>query len=294
MRRRVAANPSTSVYTLEALAKDEYSSDMVATNPNAPVHLLEVLANNGGWTRSKIAVNPNTPVHMLEALAKDSDRVVRSAVAYNPNTPVRILETLAKDKNLLVALATQAHRSDKLFRQLRTSSSKEVQSALRSAQGLAPDALESLLEDAQEESEWADLLCNPSLSPKTAETIAERFLNTPATDSPWYLRELSQASAEIRTAVESGSVLSYTGKDPNKAVLAKRALAPLMALCAGPFIEPARLVKVVGSTDWLVRAAVARNPGTPPNLIKKLSADAHPLVAALANSNTSNVKEVSE
>lgn len=294
VRRRVAANPSTSVYTLEALAKDEYSSDMVATNPNAPVHLLEVLANNGGWTRSKIAVNPNTPVHMLEALAKDSDRVVRSAVAYNPNTPVRILETLAKDKNLLVALATQAHRSDKLFRQLRTSSSKEVQSALRSAQGLAPDALESLLEDAQEESEWADLLCNPSLSPKTAETIAERFLNTPATDSPWYLRELSQASAEIRTAVESGSVLSYTGKDPNKAVLAKRALAPLMALCAGPFIEPARLVKVVGSTDWLVRAAVARNPGTPPNLIKKLSADAHPLVAALANSNTSNVKEVSE
>ncbi|WP_108330238.1 WGR domain-containing protein [Limnohabitans sp. 2KL-1] len=282
VRRKVAANPNTSVHTLEALAKDEYSSDMVATNPNAPVPLLEVLANDGVWTRSKIAVNPNTPVQILEALAKDSNKDVRSAVAYNPNTPVQILEALAKDKNLLVALANQAHRSYKIFQQLRTSSSKEVQSALRSARGLSPDALESLLEDAQEESEWADLLCNPSLSPKTAEIIVERFLNTPATDSPWYLRELSQASAEIRTAAESGSLLSYTGKDPNKAVLAKRALAPLMALCAGPFIEPARLVKVVGSTDWLVRAAVARNPGTPPNLIKKLSGDAHPLVASLA------------
>jgi hypothetical protein len=38
----------------------------------------------------------------------------------------------------------------------------------------------------------------------------------------------------------------------------------------------------VESTDWLVRAAVARNPSTPSNLIKKLSADAHPLVSALA------------
>ncbi len=223
-RRRVAANPNTSLHTLEALAKDEYSVDMVATNPNAPVQLLEVLAKDGGWTRSRIAVNPNTTVQMLEALAKDSNRDVRSAVAYNPNTPVQILEALAKDKNLLVALANQAHRSDKLFQQLRTSSSKEVQSALRSAQGLSPEALESLLEDAKEESEWADLLCNPSLSSKTAETIVERFLNTPATESPWYLRELSQASAEIRTAAESRSVLSYTGKDPNKAVLAKRAL----------------------------------------------------------------------
>ena len=66
-----------------------------------------------------------------------------------------------------------------------------------------------------------------------------------------------------------------------------------MALCAGPFIEPARLVKVVVSTDWLVRAAVARNPGTPPNLIKKLSADTHPLVAALAKRALAPIPEVS-
>jgi hypothetical protein len=110
----------------------------------------------------------------------------------------------------------------------------------------------------------------------------EGLFDRPAIDSPWFQCELSQVSAEIRTVAESGSVLSYPGKDPNKAVLANRALAPLMALCAGPFIEPSRLVKVVGSTDWLVRAAVARNPGTPPNLLRKLSADAHPLVAVLA------------
>lgn len=54
-----------------------------------------------------------------------------------------------------------------------------------------------------------------------------------------------------------------------------------MALCAGPFVEPKRIVKVAGSTDWLVRAAVARNLGTPPNLLKKLSLDAHPLVSSI-------------
>ncbi len=66
-----------------------------------------------------------------------------------------------------------------------------------------------------------------------------------------------------------------------------------MALSVGPFIEPARLVKVVGSTDWLVRAAVARYTGTPPNLIKKLSGDAHPLVAALAKRALAPIPEVS-
>jgi hypothetical protein len=79
------------------------------------------------------------------------------------------------------------------------------------------------------------------------------------------------------------NVLHRGGKDPNKSVLARRPLAALMALCGtDSFIEPSRIAKIAASTDWLIRAAVARNPATPPNLLKKLSGDAHPLVSALA------------
>ena len=98
----------------------------------------------------------------------------------------------------------------------------------------------------------------------------------------------------MAAAAKAQAVLSYFGKDPNKSVLAKRPLAPVMALCAGPFVEPSRIAKVAGSTDWLVRAAVARNPGTPPNLPKKLSTDAHPIVALLARAHTEKHEPVND
>ena len=71
-------------------------------------------------------------------------------------------------------------------------------------------------------------------------------------------------------------------KDSAKSVLGKGPISAVLGLCAGSEIEPASLARVVGSTDWLVRAAVARHKSTPPNLLKKLSEDIHPVVAALA------------
>jgi hypothetical protein len=289
VRSSVAKRPESTASLLEVLAndKDVLVRLNVASNPSTPVHVLEDFWRAAEkWMPQELAQNPSTPVHILESLAKDSNSVVRNKIAQNPNTPTYVLAALIKEKNISggmrVALASNAHRSDEIFQKLRNDSHKDVRSAVRRCKGLTSEALETLFQEARDEGDWVDLLLNPGLSSKCAKLIMEGLFDRPAIDSPWFQCELSQVSAEIRTVAESGSVLSYPGKDPNKAVLANRALAPLMALCAGPFIEPSRLVKVVGSTDWLVRAAVARNPGTPPNLLRKLSADAHPLVAVLA------------
>ena len=89
-------------------------------------------------------------------------------------------------------------------------------------------------------------------------------------------------SKEIKEAVAQGNFLHFSGKGPNKAVLSRRPLKMVLALCSGPFVEPSRIARVSGSEEWLVRAAAARNKGTPPNIISKLAKDAHPLVRALA------------
>ena len=98
---------------------------------------------------------------------------------------------------------------------------------------------------------------------------------------PWYSKLLDKASGDTKKAVSQDAFLHYSGKDPNKAVLSRRPLGMIMALSSGPFVEPARIAKVSGSPEWLVRAAIARNKGTPPNIVSKLAKDPHPLVQDL-------------
>ena len=316
--REVAQNPSTPVVVLEALAKDTNNNVRagVARNPSTPAQLketlLEALAKEeGSWVRQEVADNPSTPVAVLEALAKDKDSDVRVRVARNPSTQAPVLERLAagrspvvavaalenpntplpavikqlssKTKAVRVALAAHAHRSPEIWRTLWRDADQAVRLAVLQCPQLTQDMLNEIVQSVEHEAELATLLEHPNLSAQRVASIADKLFDTPATASAWYRQELSGASAEVAAAASAQAVLSYFGKDPNKVVLAKRPLAPVMALCSGPFVEPSCIVKVAGSTDWLVRAAVAHNTGTPPNLIKKLTADPHPLVAALAH-----------
>jgi hypothetical protein len=171
-------------------------------------------------------------------------------------------------------------------------SNADVRRALLNNYGLDTQIVDEFALCLETEADWVNLLSHPNLSGQGAQFIADQLLNTPATDSPWFQNEISGAPSDVEQSALSSSVLSYFGRNPNKAVLAKRPLAPVMALCSEQVVEPSRMVKVVGSTDWLVRAAVARYPATPPNLLIKLSADTHPLVAALAQSNIRNATEV--
>jgi hypothetical protein len=138
----------------------------------------------------------------------------------------------------------------------------------------------------------ADVRMAVAGNPNTPVQVLELFIQSVvaelalATGSPRLTSKLAKLPEDARRAYAQGDFLYYHGKDPGKSVLARRSMACIMALCAGPFVEPARIARVAGSSDWLVRAALARNRGTPPNLLKKLDNDAHPLVRALALSQT--------
>ena len=319
VHRSVARNPSVPESVLEAFANesDPRIHLSIVENPSTPiairVAILEALANDSApWLRVRVGKNDLASQPLLVALSKDEDNDVRAAVASNLATAPEVLVKLASDRvtevviaavhnlqtplsaltkltshkavSVREALAAHAHRSADLCRTLWQDANKDVRLALISNPELDFKVLDEMAQSAGLEQELDVLLGHPNLSSESAQMTADKLVSMPATASPWYRDELAKARPEVVKAVEAGSVLSYFGKDPNKAVLSKRAIAPVMALCSGPFVEPSRIVKVAGSTDWLVRAAVARNPGTPPNILKKLSSDAHPMVAKLARS----------
>lgn len=299
IRRSLAENPSTPVSVLAELAQDWDSSvrELVARNLSTPSSwLVELAEDDESSVRAAVAVNSRTPPDLLAQLSLDRTVDVLIAVANNPNTPVTALLPLIKSKsgNVRSAISSQAHRSEEIFSALSNDSNVDVRRALSNNLELETQVLDEFALFVETEADWVNLLSHPNLSKQGVQFIADQLFNTSAEDSPWFNNEVSTVPLDLEEAALSSSVLSYFGRNPNKSVLAKRPLAPVMALCAAQAVDPSRIVKVVGSTDWLVRAAVARNPSTPPNLLKKLSADAHPLVAALAKSNTSNAIEVGE
>ncbi len=271
---------------LEALSRlpSETDRKAAAENPAAPASVLETLSRDSKPSvRRAVASNPLCPPEVLTRLAKDGS-AVQEALARNPNTPLEALVELATSKfpEVRRRLAVHVHRSAELRRKLGADPDEDVREATASCPGLTAEMLDELLQGYQLEGDLMALFVHPNLRTASAQAIAEKLFNTPAAQSPWFLQEMAKAREDVQAAAKAGSVLAYFGKDSNKEVLAKRPLATIMALCSGSYIEPARIVKVAGSTDWLVRAAVARSRDTPPNLLKKLSVDVHPLVSALA------------
>ena len=98
--KQVAANPNTSVETLNILANDDDEEVRleVAQNLNASVEILEILANDYDTdVRRMVAENSKTPAEVLNMLVNDEDNIVRLEVANNPNTEVNSLKVLAFD-----------------------------------------------------------------------------------------------------------------------------------------------------------------------------------------------------
>ena len=300
VRCSVAENPNTPVALLDALAKDENSSvrRSVAENPNTPVAVLEALAKDKEWyVRYSVAENPNTPVALLETLARDESEYVRRSVAGNPSTPVASLAALAKDRNYdaRVSVAKNPNTPVSVLEALAKDEYYTVRISAASNPNTPETAMMQLTSDCMTDRRGLtypvreQLASNPAATPAVLEKMYAdvvgfaRLLEDDPLRVPAIAEQRAESDESIRSALDTGNFLFTPNKDPNGAVLLRNPLAVLMALCSGPFVEPARIARVSGSTDWLVRAAVARNPGTPPNLLKKLGSDAHPLVRALVS-----------
>ena len=291
VREAVAANPSSPLPVLEVLLSDVFDSvrGAAARNPKIAVPLIEALVKSGCVrVRRGVAANPNTPIALVQALAKHPDWSIRESVAANPKTPVALLEVLAKDGDEDVRRSAAANPNAPLA--LLEALATDVEARVRCAVAGNPNSpaalLERLASDTEESVRYAVTECPtiPMMLLTRLEPLDQqaRIQQVSDVNGSLWIDENVELSEEILAAIGQGDLLFATGMDPNKTVLSRRPLGVVMALCAGPFVEPSRMARVAGSGDWLVRAAIARNSGAPPNIRKKLASDTHPLVRALA------------
>ncbi|SVE38625.1 uncharacterized protein METZ01_LOCUS491479, partial [marine metagenome] len=152
---------------------------------------------------------------------------------------------------------------------------KGTNKRIKQAAALVEEVLVALSESTNEKIRQAALS-------NTSHPEWQRTMREDVKSNPWFNDRLRKAPKEMQKAVAENNILYFCGKDPNKAVLSRRPLSMILALSSGTNIVPERIARVSKSTDWLIRAAVARNLGTPPNILKRLTEDAHALVAALA------------
>lgn len=222
-----------------------------SANASSPKCLHELLLGDV-TERIRVAGLSDTPQDFLDTLSRDKSVSVRSAVGANPNAPPSTLDRLSIDEN------------------------GHVRAVVAANECASPTLIDSMVHEKQIEWVLAAVEAREGLAPRLAARVRQL-----ARRGRWYKSEIRDATSSVRKAAERDDVLHVCAPEPAKAVLSTRAIAPLMALCSGPFIEPSRIAKIVGSSDWLVRAAAARNPGTPDNLLKKLKGDADSRVCAL-------------
>jgi predicted DNA-binding WGR domain protein len=296
VRERLAALSPEEAHTAWFFRGDIGLAQFSALAIGARVRILG-LGKDDPELRRCLASNSRTPRHDLELLTRDPASDVRLAA----RTSLRKIGVGRESTGTVKAQGTAPVDSAKSLPPIPSLEALAKQRDLgphgmlvlrRAARSLLTPGvvLEALSTDADKEVRWA-IARNPNTPPANLNQMLRQDLETQelrirqATnfhETPWFQKQLAKAPRDVRTAVERNDNLWFCGKDPNKAVLSRRPLAILLALAAGPFVTPDRIARVVGSTDWLVRAAVARNRGTPPNLLKKLESDANPIVRALA------------
>ena len=251
----------------------------VVKNPECPaVFLIWAASQTSEEVQLAVAMNATVPAAALSRLCESAHEAVREAAAAvsaparnDPELQFReaVRERLSK---LDVSDAFTAWNAKDIglaqFAQLSDAARREITSATMVSQS------------SDSTTPKRSRVAKPAVPPEVLRSLPKD--GEDAVDLPWFTVQFGKLREDAREALARGDFLHYSGSNPNKAVAAERPLAAVMALCAGPFVEPARIKRLADSSDWLVRAAVAHNRGTPAAVRKKLKADAVPLVRALA------------
>lgn len=277
----LAQRSRTCIGPVMSPSSESESSKGVDTTEDVRQALMQV-GEVGDDVRKRLAESAETPPYVLKVLVGDESSDVIVAVAANPNTPQDVLHALAKRPKVEVlrSLLRNPALPHSILQRLATTRIDGLRRELARCNSTPAWILESLGNDCDDPKVLSALIMHSASGSNLVEKICEK-LGHPL-NGCWYKKHLARVPLAAQEAATLGNIFYFNGTNANRSLLAKRPLAALMALNGGDYLEPTRIVRVVGSSDWLVRAAVARNRHTPLNLVKRLALDVHPLVSALA------------
>lgn len=238
----------------------------VARHPAAPAGvLLELAKDPAPEVRIAVARNPHTPPEALAELAKDKADPVRRAVTRNPVAPEALAagnDAFAKHwikaqnarKKLTATKATDADKwLDTWFTCLKSNPEVAIEYVFDVISGSVPAAAPVI--------EWLQLEIG-------------RILEAPRTSRYWTRPRSTTRDTDLRLACERDDTLFLDDKQAAKATMSKRPELRVLGL-AHRLVTPEALAKRSRTELWVERLAIARNPKTPANIIKKLSQDPH-------------------
>lgn len=245
----------------------------LASNSNTPSeYLAELTRHIDIWTVAQVASNPNMPIKILNSLSKHEHQEVRSAVAANPSSPWALLESLAKDEVPIrqMVASNPSTRSDVLEQLANDRSQSWVRSAVASNPSTPIEILTKLSKDSE---------------PLVRLTVARN--NNTSTE---ILRKLGNEDLE-----ENAFILSAVIDNPNTEEALRHNLftkliksdkgSEVVAACSNTEVELLKQLheKYVnqdpkddlgfkeGSARFAVLLALAKNRGTPQEILAKLA-----------------------
>ena len=236
IRQAVAWSPSATESILEKLKDDEDEDIQVAvtTERRLPVDWRFM----SGWDKAERLREESTELAILEILVQSRDSDVRRAVALHPTTPERLLNTLQED------------------------SDDSVQSGIRER-----DLPES----------WKMLDEGEMIAALKGDEVSDSVISILSKSHSWRIRQAVALSA--RTSQEIlDELLNDSDEDVQSAVRERALPDEWKQLDEDEKVEklnqqqaPAQVLEILSrSGQWLVRQAVAQNPGSSEEILKIL------------------------
>ncbi|MDW8426345.1 MAG: hypothetical protein RMK51_10450 [Meiothermus sp.] len=308
-RRLVAAHPDTPQPTLEALLRDEdwRVRQALAQNPALPPGLLLRLAADADVDVRRAAfAHPGAGVEVLAQVRPDDPPDLRLLAARHPQTPLPALQRLLGDPDPEVRQAARAHpavpaawleqyrRAEALEPSLDAAFLRHLAAQEAWGRGLAArhpasprDVLEALQSD-EDGSVRLALAQNPALPAEILTQLAQDAdrdvrlaVAAHPSAAPEALQELLRdTDEEVRLAalrnprLPEPTLAAYRRQLVLRASRSRFALNRAVAL-SRPEMPPLELAKVRhwAAPEWLVRYAVAQNPNTPLEVLRRLAQD---------------------
>ena len=278
--RELAYNPYTSSEILRKLLEDttdKYTPLAVLGNPNTDPSVIEKNLKHGdNESLTAIARNPSLPDAMFHKLFSEQNHDINLSLSTNICCPKDILQNLAENGERGLRFRVARHP--------RCPEDLQIQLA-RKHPAYILDSLDV----------WRGLASNPALTNSLYLEIASEKLSIAIArakdllnleSSSWFKRNEKKATPETLEALASGDFLPPRIMDGNKLINARDEIAIILGAASNYASEPARIAKASTNPNWLARASIASNKNTPTNILAKLRNDNHPLVRALAQSNS--------
>jgi hypothetical protein len=282
VRAAVARGAHTSRELLRSLRRAGASGDLngyAAPAPGLDPPMLAWLAGGGVYARRVAARNPATPALVLAQLAADADRSVRQGVARNPAAAPALLARLAADRapdvrQLVARHVAAPHVLERLARDpshdVRFAVARNPRTPVVALERLACDPARVVRQGVARNPAASALLARlaDDASPQVRAAVARRTDHVYRPDRPSHDEHKGVARSVTPAARPSEPSRFAQGdnaaQSPEQRAAASTALDELRALAE--------------DANPKVRAAVARNPRTPPALLDWLADDESPIV----------------